>query len=57
MILNLNKDFFLGCFFWYLALNYCFNTVKGILGVDIPKTYSVIDSFLMATLCVGWIFA
>ncbi len=57
MILNLNKDFFLGAIIWYLLLNCTFGALLGLLGEKRPDTYSTTDNLLLAILCLGWVIA
>ncbi len=57
MILNLNKDFFLGAIIWYLMLNCTYCAILGVLNERHPKTYSVVDNIFLAALCLGWVLA
>jgi hypothetical protein len=57
MILNLNKDFFLGAIIWYLLLNCTYAAFLGLVGELRPQKYSIIDNLLLAILALGWILA
>lgn len=57
MILNLNKDFFLGAIIWYFMIGNIFGVMCGIIGSEREKTYSIPDCLIMATLCLGWVIA
>jgi hypothetical protein len=57
MILNLNKDYFLGALIWYLLLNSIYAMVLSLIGAERPNTYSAPDNFIIAILCLGWIVA
>jgi hypothetical protein len=57
MILNLNKDFFLGAIIWYLMLNCIFCACLGLIDAERPKKYSTVDNIILAALCLGWVMA
>ena len=57
MILNLNKDFFLGAIIWYLMLNCIVCAIAGLTGVERPNKYSTVDNIVLAVLCLGWVLA
>jgi hypothetical protein len=57
MILNLNKDFFLGALIWYLMLNSIYAMFLSLIGEKLPNTYSAPDNFVIAVICLGWVMA
>jgi hypothetical protein len=57
MILNLNKDFFLGALIWYLMLNSIYAMFLSLIGEKRPDTYSAPDNFVIAVICLGWVMA
>ncbi len=57
MILNLNKDFFLGALIWYLMLNSISAVFLSLIGETRPNTYSAPDNFIIAVICLGWVLA
>jgi len=57
MILNLNKDFFLGSIIWYLMINCILCASLGLMGSERSNKYSTVDNLLLASLCFCWVIA
>ena len=57
MILNLNKDFFLGALIWYLLITGTLGLFLSLICEERPKTYSAPDNFVVAIICLGWVLS
>lgn len=57
MILNLNKDFFLGALIWYIMITAILQIILSIIGAEKETTYSAWDGIVMVVICLGWIIA
>lgn len=57
MILNLNKDFFLGALVWYIMLNAGFHAFQSVVEAERNHRYSFWDEAIVTIICAGWILA